>query len=357
LPKVREPEPYTRINPRPTEEQWASDPRHRGRLARALVAQDYRDIALGYENGRLSATLTNTRISSMPRAVGRAARTLLSFAPLEVREIRVTYEQGTLPVATYTFIDARLLQRYFNGTASREMLAPTVAIEYAKPGEAKEERDRAETLAAFEEPLPEALVLASGELDVGALHGNLLRGRVGVAPAIAAYFNDPSGALKWEVSVIGTYDRPLARQTFFQAATKLRLWENVSDVTQPSNSTLPHVRTDIAEYFRGDDFKLTKLLVNQFYQPVERVYARASAGIYEEMFGGVGGQVLYLPREGKWGADVDVNWLRQRDFQGWFGFQDYTTVTALGSLHYKMAQGVTATARVGRFLAKDRGVR
>src|SRR5262249_19539151 len=177
LRHVGEPEPYTRTTPRPTEEQWASDPRHRGRLARALVAQDYRDIALGYENGRLSATLTNTRISSMPRAVGRAARTLLSFAPLEVREIRVTYEQGTLPVATYTFIDARLLQRYFNGTASREMLAPTVAIEYAKPGEAKEERDRAETLAAFEEPLPEALVLASGELDVGALHGNLLGGR------------------------------------------------------------------------------------------------------------------------------------------------------------------------------------
>jgi len=49
-------------------------------------------------------------------------------------------------------------------------------------------------------------------------------GRFRVAPAIAAYFNDPSGALKWEVSAVATYDRPLARQTFFQAATKLRLW-------------------------------------------------------------------------------------------------------------------------------------
>jgi membrane-associated phospholipid phosphatase len=357
LPKVKEPEPYTKINPRPTEEQWASDARHRGRLARALVAQDFRDVALGYENGRLSATLTNTRISSMPRAVGRAARTLLSFAPLEVREIRVTYEQGTLPVATYTFIDARLLSRYFNGMASREMLAPTVAIEYAKPGAAREEQDRAETLAAFEEPLPEALVLASGELDVGALGREVAGGRVRVAPALATYFNDPSGAVKFEAAALGTYDRPLARQTFLQAATKLRVWENVSDVTQPSNSTLPHVRTDIAEYFRGDRFKLTRLLVNQFYQPAERVYARASAGIYEEMFGGAGGQVLYLPRDGSWGADLAVDALKQRDFTGWFGFQDYSTVTAIGSLHYKMAQDVTATARAGRFLAGDRGVR
>jgi membrane-associated phospholipid phosphatase len=358
LPKVKEPEPYTRINPRPTEAQWAADPRHRGRLARALVAQDFRDIAIGYENGRLSATLTNTRISSMPRAVGRAARTLLSFAPLEVREIRVTYEQGTLPVATYTFIDARLLQRYFNALASREMLAPTVAIEYAKPGEAREEKDRAETLAAFEEPLPEALVLAGGELEVGSIGGeNFLGGRVRVAPGLATYFNDPSGAIKFEASAVATFDRPLARQTFLQAAAKLRVWENVTDVTQPSNSTLPHVRTDIAEYFRGDRFKLTRLLVNQFYQPMERVYARASAGIYEEMFGGAGGQVLYLPRDGSWGADLAADWVKQRDFTGWFGFRDYATVTAIGSLHYKMAQDVTATARVGRFLAGDRGVR
>ena len=34
VPKVDEP-PYTKVNPRPTEEQWAEDPEHRARLARA----------------------------------------------------------------------------------------------------------------------------------------------------------------------------------------------------------------------------------------------------------------------------------------------------------------------------------
>src|SRR3954463_8876384 len=81
-------------------------------------------------------------------------------------------------------------------------------------------QDRAETLAAFEEPLPEALVLGgtSGNLEVGSLGGeNVLGGRVRLAPGLAVYFNDPSGALKYELSAIATYDRPLARQTFFQA--------------------------------------------------------------------------------------------------------------------------------------------
>ncbi|HEX6690537.1 MAG TPA: YjbH domain-containing protein, partial [Burkholderiales bacterium] len=358
-PKVDEPAPYTRINPRPTEAQWHADPEHRNRLARALVAQDFRDIAIGYSNGRLEARLTNVRISSMPRAVGRAARTMLSFAPLETREIRVTYDQGTLPLATYTFIDARLLLRYFNGLATREQLRPYVAIEYARPAEAREEKDRAETLAAFEEPLAEGVIFDRTGADVFALRGeNVLGGRFRVRPYVSAYLNDPSGAFKWEAALIGAYDRPIwGDNTFFTAALQLTLYENVSDVTQPSNSTLPHVRSDVAEYKGASDFKLMRLLVNKFYQPATRVYARASAGIYEEMYGGFGGQVLYLPGDGTWATDLAVDWVKQRDFEGWFGFLDYQTVTSIASLNYRMAQGVTGTLRAGRFLAKDEGVR
>ena len=140
VPKINEPAPYTKINPRPTEAQWARRSGAPQRAsARALVEQDFRSVRLGYQHGRLEAVLTNTRISSMPRAIGRAARTMLSFAPLEVREIRVTYVQGSLPLATYTFINTPLLQRYFNGMASREQLAPYVAIEYADPLDANAE--------------------------------------------------------------------------------------------------------------------------------------------------------------------------------------------------------------------------
>jgi membrane-associated phospholipid phosphatase len=361
VPKLDEPPPYTRINPRPTEAQWHADPAHRARLGRALQQQDFRDIELGYAHGRLEAALTSARISSMPRAVGRAARILLSFAPLEVRELRITYRHGALPVATYTFIDTRLLQRYFNGMASREMLAPYVAIEYAGPSGDKAgdaAGDRAAALAAFEEPLPEGLVVGRDGADLVALRGeNVAGGVLRVRPGLATYFNDPSGAFKYDLFALASYDRRIARDTFLQAETRLTLLETVSDVTQPSNSVLPHVRTDIAEYKRASRFKLTRLVANRFYQPRERVYARLSAGIYEEMYSGIGGQALYLPGDGRWAADVALDWVRQRDFEGWFGHRDYRTVTGIASLHYRMAQGVTATVRAGRFLARDEGVR
>jgi membrane-associated phospholipid phosphatase len=358
VPKIDEPAPYTKINPRPSEEQWAQDPEHRARLGRALVDQDYRGVRLGYEHGRLEAVLTNTRISSVPRAIGRAARTMLSFAPLEVRELRVTYVQGSLPVATYTFVDIALLQRYFNGMASRESLAPYVSIEYAAPLEHQADEDKKEMLQAFDEPLPEGLVMQRQGADIVALRGeNVLGGRLRVRPGLSVFFNDPSGAFKYELYGLANYSRPLARQLFLQAETKLTLLETVSDVTQPSNSELPHVRTDIAEYRRGNDFKLTRLLVNRFYHPGTRVYGRVSAGIYEEMFSGFGGQALYVARDGSWSADLAADWVRQRDFEGWFGHQKYDTVTAIASLNYRMAQRLTATVRAGRFLAKDEGVR
>ncbi len=360
VPKIDEPPAYTKINPRPTEAQWADDRAHRQRLERALYAQDFRDVRIAYENGRLEAVLSNTRISAMPRAVGRAARTMLSFAPLEVREIRVTYLQASLPIATYDFADARLLQRYFNGMATRQSLAQTVSIGYAKPLEDPEQEgaDKAEALVAFEEPLPGTLLVGVDAPQLFQFRKDDLLGGIGrIRPSVSGFFNDPSGAFKYDISLLGTWDRALARHTFFNSEVKLTLYENVSDVTQPSNSTLPHVRTDVAEYKRGGDFKLMRALFQQYYHPAPRVYARASAGFYEEMYAGAGGQALYLSRDGGWSADLAVDALRQRDFEGWFGFQDYSTVTAIASLNYRMSQGVTATLRAGRFLAKDEGVR
>ena len=305
VPKVNEPAPYTKINPRPTEAQWHEDPgapraARRGRWCE----QGFRDISLGYTHGRLEAMLTNTRISSMPRAIGRAARTMLSFAPLEVREVRITYKQGPLPIATYKFINTPLLRRYFNGMATREKLAPYVAIDYAAPLRSRgdEERDRPETLAAFEEPLPEGIVVQREGADLFALRGeNVLGGRLRVRPGFSVFFNDPSGAFRYEICGRGdATTAPSRASSSSRREVKLTLLENVSDVTQPSNSLLPHVRSDVAEYRKGSDFKLTRLLVNRFYHP-------ATARLRARLGGPLRGDVRRRRRAGAVSA-ADGDW-------------------------------------------------
>lgn len=358
IPKTDEPQPYTRITPRPTLQQWAESDEHRNRMIRALAEQDFRSVRIAYIHDRIEVSLTNSRISLMSRAVGRAARTILLLSPIGTREIKITYTVRELPIVVYGFSDLDRLQRYFNGMLPRWELEPYVSIQYAAPG-AQEAGDMADMLAAFDEHQPALKVLYHDEGDFVSLKSeDLVSNRLGVRPSIGVYLNDPSGAFKYEIGVQGYVDRRLARRTFFSGAVNYNLFETVSDVTQPSNSTLPHVRSDIAEYKGASRFDLTRFLVNQLYFPAERVYARSSIGYYEEMFAGMGGQVLYLPSSARWGADLAVDWVKQRNHEGLgFSFYNYDTVTSIASLHYRLPLGVTATARAGRFLAKDEGVR
>jgi hypothetical protein len=358
VPKIEEPEPYVKITPRPRLDQWNDDPTHRRRMIQALLRQDFKNVSIATEGERISAVLTNTRISDMSRAVGRAARTIVLLAPIETREIRITYTVNDIAFATYTFTDVRRLQRYFNGQIGRPELAETVDVTYAKPGSDDVASDKDDLLAAIDAERKSTFFdETEGDIYSYRVESSTLS-RFKISPRFGLYFNDPSGAFRYDTYLAASYDHYLGKRFFFNSAARVTLLEDVSDVTQASNSTLPHVRSDIAEYYDENGFKITRLMVNKFFHPGERVYARASAGIYELMFGGAGGQVLYHPAAERWAADLSVDWLKQRDFRGFFGFQDYETVTALAAFHYRMPfYGLTGTVRAGRFLAKDSGVR
>jgi membrane-associated phospholipid phosphatase len=358
IPKLYEPAPFDpkRAPPRATAAEWQQDSSRAAALAQALVKQDFKNVRVELDSNVLKLTLTNNRISNMGRAIGRAARTALAFAPEGTRAIHVTYTKLEQPIASYEFQDLPRLTDYLSGLVNRDAFLQTVAVRYATPADRID--DQQGMLAAVREE-GSNLKVQTGE------DGNIVQvvsedreaNRFKVVPKMAFFFNDPSGALRYEVAAAANYDRRLGQGTYLNSAFKLDLFENVSGVTQPSNSLLPHVRTDIAEYKRGSRFKLNRVLLNQYLTLDERLYARASAGFYEEMYRGVGGQVLYLPKDSRWAADISIDALQQRGYKGWFDKLDYKTVTALGALHYKLPYDITATARAGRFLARDEGVR
>ncbi|HEY6241811.1 MAG TPA: YjbH domain-containing protein, partial [Burkholderiales bacterium] len=356
IPKSAEPEPYAKVIPRPTLDQWELDAGYKKRMYQALFRQDFKDVRIRLEpNARLSLTLTNNRISQMSRAVGRAARTALLLAPLETTSIRITYTSNALPFATYEFSDLRKLNRYFNGLLLRSELADSVAIRYADPS-SYSETDKVALMAALEEP-PEAKVLYGDEgnfisfksQDTGL---NVFR----VKPTISTYLNGPQ-VFQYDISALATYDRELAERLFLNSGVNFVIYENISDSVGVNNSTLPHVRTDFPEYEKGPRLRLDHLLLNRVYQPSERTYARLSAGWIEQMYGGLEGQWLYVERGSPWAFDVSVDAVKQRDFNGGLGFREYQTVTALAAIHYKLPYQSTVTVRTGRFLAKDYGGR
>ncbi|MCO6411198.1 MAG: YjbH domain-containing protein [Thiogranum sp.] len=361
VPKLHEPDPWTDKPQVAALDQWLADTGYAARLARALNERDYKNVRLGFDGETLSASFTNTRITHIGRAVGRAARIMLALGPAEMREIRIDYTVRDLPVLTYRFTDTRKLQRYFDGLMSRAQLDHYLEIGYAQPLAASGLPAGATQLSIDDDAKAVVITRRTDEghfLSFRRESGDL--GGVQFVPFnLGLFLNDPNGAARYDVFATAGYSRQIGRGRFLDTTLRFTLDENVSNVSRPSNSRLPHVRSDIALYRQeGERLKLARLLVNQYLHPAQRVYARLSAGLYEEMFAGGGGQVLYLPEQADWAVDFSADWLRQRDTEGAFGFRDYDTLTALGALHYRLPfWGLTATARAGRFLARDEGVR
>jgi len=358
IPKIAEPGKFKPKTPpvRVSNEQWHADSRHADQLIAALARQDFKNIRVALEGNTLKLVLTNSRISEMGRAVGRASGTALAFAPLGTRAIHVTYTKAEQPLATYEILDLAALTDYLTGLSTREAFLKTVLVRYAHPDDRLDD-DRASLAACVDEHARVGGRMGRDGEIIQINSEDREDNRFKLSPKLGFFFNDPSGALRYELMAAANYDRRLGNGLYLTSALRLSVVENISDVTQPSNSTLPHVRSDIAEYKRGGRFKLNRLLINQYLNPAERVYARVSAGFYEDMFRGFGGQLLYLPNDSRWAADVSVDALQQRGVKGWFDAREYRTVTALGALHYRLPAGMTVTARAGRFLAKDEGVR
>ncbi|PHV11160.1 YjbH domain-containing protein [Chitinimonas sp. BJB300] len=359
IPKIDEPPALTELPIRPTETQWRNDSTYRRNLQRALAKQNFRDVRISLQGNQLFIDASNTRISKPSRAAGRAAHLAIVYAPFNVRELKVTLRQAGTAMLTYEFMDINVLTNYFNGSLSREALAKTISINYASPSDTIDTSLDTHLAILEEEKISGSISQGESAGDLAQLNldtGTLSRFRI--TPKISTYFNDPSGVLKYDLHLLGSMSARLAEQTTLDMGATASVLENVSDVTQKSNSELPHVRSDVAEYKRGNRFKLNKATLNQYFHVGQGLHARASAGIYEEMFGGAGGQVLYIPKSAPFSLDLAIDRLKQRDYDGYFKFRDYKTTTAIASLNYRIpSQGLTATIRAGRFLAKDEGAR
>lgn len=123
-------------------------------------------------------------------------------------------------------------------------------------------------------------------------------------------------------------------------------------------STLPRVRTQVREYVTQGVFNLDStygLWNNKLNQDW---YYQAYAGYLETMFGGVGGEIMYRPMDSRWAFGVDLNYVRQRDYDSVTDFFDYSAMTGFASVYWQpeFLPDTRITVNAGQFLAKDKGV-
>ena len=128
------------------------------------------------------------------------------------------------------------------------------------------------------------------------------------------------------------------------------------NTNRPSDSDLPHVRSDFLRYFTKGKTGIGNLEAEYRFRLTPTIYATARAGYLESMFAGGGGELLWRPQGARWAMGADIYHVWQRDFDRLFGLQHYNKTTGHVSLYYDSPwYDLNFMLRAGEYLAGDRG--
>lgn len=122
-------------------------------------------------------------------------------------------------------------------------------------------------------------------------------------------------------------------------------------------SALPKVRTDIVSYLTEGATGLDRLMLEGRGSLAPGVHYRAFAGVLEEMYSGLGGELLLWPHQSRLAFGASLSYVKQRDFSKNFGLRDYEVLTGFFSAYWASPfYNYDLAVHLGRYLAKDRGV-
>ena len=125
---------------------------------------------------------------------------------------------------------------------------------------------------------------------------------------------------------------------------------------RPESDYLHHVRSDILKYLQSQKNYITQMQLDYIWSPYKNMYAKASIGIFEKMYGGIGGEVLYKPFDSNFSFGVELHSVKQRAFEQKLHFLDYRTNTGhINFNYYHPKTGLHLKTSYGKYLAKDKG--
>ncbi|MEM7176832.1 MAG: YjbH domain-containing protein [Pseudomonadota bacterium] len=311
---------------------WYQNEALRQQIVEALAADlDADDIGLfGIEifPTKVAVYIENERFRSTPRAIGRTARALSRSMPPSIENFEIVPVENSLPVVSVNLNRSELEDQVNRPDAARRAwLAANVTD--AKP------------FSNFNDPN---------------ITESFPRFTWSVNPALPVSLFDPDQPLRADLTIDGAAGIEFAPGLSVNGRISQPIVGNLDDITTESDSQLPPVRSNFPDYLREGNPAITRLTGDSLVKLDEAVYGRLSVGMLERMFGGVSAEVLWKPADQDWGLGGEVNWVKQRDFDSLFTFQDYDVVTGHASIYWETGfYGLFAQLDGGRYLAGDYG--
>lgn len=298
----------------------------RTQLSEALAPMAINLDAVRFAEDRVIVHIRNAGYESGAQAIGRTARVLSILLPASVE--------------TFTIVQNRL-----------GMALPAVSLSRSALEEYETAPDGTEQMlahAVISENPPRA---AAPDLVPGEYPRTAFR----LAPYVRASFFDPNDPLKADLGIRAGAGIVVSPGLIFSGSVRKSLVGNLGDDPRPSDSVLPHVRSDFPLYDQEGDPGIEHLTGAYYTQPGRDLYGRLTVGYLETMYGGISSELLWAPSDSRLAFGGELNYVEQRDFDGGLGFQDYSIWTGHASAYYRVTDDFFVQLDAGRYLAGDYG--
>ena len=298
-------------------------------LSEALKNEGLDLIRMQAGDDTLRIVIRNNRYRPYPKAVGRAVRILSRFTPGEIDRFQIAIDRRGVDTAEFFFDRADL------------------------------EASAAEVGYSIKPPFLDSTYITPGSMPVTGATTDFAEYpdfTYSIGPDLRYSAFDPDDPLRVQIDLEAKAKVELIRGLHVEASLATELIGNFGNNDRESNSVLPRVRSEFARYDDETDIGLYRLNADYLFSPYPNTYVKLSAGLPEQMFGAVGGEVLWRPTNSRLAWGVEAYYARQRGFDTLFRFQDYDVLTGHASVYWDTPYNDwNAALHLGRYLAGDWG--
>jgi hypothetical protein len=296
-------------------------------IAKAAAAQGLRIEAVGMSEHAIIVYYSQTSYYDESEAIGRLARVLLTTTPPSIESLKMVAVVFGIPQQQVEVLRAPIERMFAQGASPVEIAQ---AISFHGP--------------SLNHPILDA-----------AQSQSYPRFDWSISPNFRQELFDPQEPV--QIQLLAALSGTIEVMPGLNVSTLLE--GNIYNdfrLGQTSNSLLPHVRSDFAEYLKHGINGISNLYASYDTRLATDVFAEIKAGYLEDMYAGVGVQALWRPEGDRWALGIDAYEVQKRNFDRLFGLQDYRVLTGHVSVYYQSPwYDLNFAIHAGRYLARDYG--
>lgn len=296
---------------------------------------------------QLCLKIINTRYREECEVRERIQCVLAALTPSDITSILLVVEEGGVNCQAYCF-DRKLLQLWYHNQISDfayNALSPLQEVPECKN--------------CYEEAL-----IFQRHKPIGTLV---------IRPRMLTFFGTNNGKFKYNIGVIVSPEGYLKDQLYYKIQLGYSIASSMQKITQHQTnpSYLPIVRSDTLSYLRPNRLSLEEAYLQKTWNLGYGWFFRTATGYFEIAYAGIATECLFYPVNSNWAIGLECAATYKRRYQG-IAFTNhvkqlkktgYVEIPFTGmqyflDIYYDCKPlHVDLQMSIGRFLAKDRGIR